>query len=117
MVKRKQQDEKLPFDKARLKELRKLSRSGKMSGITAHQKIELAQLELAVMQHDASQDANPPRMRFNLRPRLLEPFLIVFCLISLPFCISSRRDTFTAEQDGQACFCCPTCSCCKASDS
>jgi hypothetical protein len=44
----------LPYDKARLTTLRKMSRSIKKSGMTAENLVELAKLELIVKKHEAS---------------------------------------------------------------
>ena len=44
----------LPYDKARLTTLRKMSRSIKKSGMTAENLVELARLEVVVKKHEAS---------------------------------------------------------------
>ena len=59
MAKRKK-PEALPYDKARLQELRKMTRNMKRSGMTAVQKLELKQLELVVANYESNlkQDAD-----------------------------------------------------------
>jgi hypothetical protein len=44
----------LPYDKARLTTLRKMSRSIKKFGMTAEDLVELARLELVAKKHEAS---------------------------------------------------------------
>ncbi len=52
-VTKRKKPEPLPYDKVRLQELRKMTRNMKKSGMTTAHKLELKELELLVVKHEA----------------------------------------------------------------